>query len=407
MGTSVAVTATNSQSLPPVVVCVADDLSGANVTASLLRDAGLAPVYVLADEGYARLPPGTQACVVNTGTRDSDEAAAAERFRKLVRRLKGELADRLILWSKRIDSTLRGHIALELAALREELAASLALFAPAFPEAGRTTVGGYQLVGAQLAGEAYGSSRSLLAALAREAGFASVELLPLHLLRAGSDVANLLPKLPRQTALIADAMTNADLQRLAEGTVSLWLKGALAVDSGPYTGALAAAGIRRGLWEAAFFPVLAIIGARSPLTQKQLEHLAQAHPDLVRLDPAFSAEEAREAARAAVILLSPRDDRDIPRSLDELGAATERLLSYLESSPALLISGGWTASKVLSRLGFEELEAYGELLPLVPLARIRGGRLDGWLLATKGGLVGDETALTRAVSLLRLVRRSL
>lgn len=395
--------AVGSQSLAPAVVCLADDLSGANVTASLLRDAGLAPVYVLADERYSRLPPEAQGYVVNTGTRDDLESSAAECLRKLVRRLKEELANRPILWSKRIDSTLRGHISLELAALRDEFQASLTLLAPAFPEAGRTTVGGHQLVGRQFASAAIGSTRSDLAALVREAGFASVALL-----RAGDEIAGLLRKLPRQAALIADASTNADLRRLAEDTWELWLKGALAVDSGPYTAALAAAGVRHGLWEAASFPMLVIIGARSALMQRQLEHLARAHPDLVRLNPAFSAQEAQEAMRTGgAVLLSADHGHDVARSLDELGVAAERLLSHFQRPPALLISGGWTASRVLSRFGVEALEAYGELLPLVPLARIRGGRLDGTLLATKGGLVGDETALTRAVSLLRLVRRSI
>lgn len=395
--------AAGHQSLAPVVVCLADDLSGANVTASLLRDVGLAAVYVMADERYSRLPPEAQGYVVNTGTRDGDEAAAAERLCKLVRRLKGELADRPILWSKRIDSTLRGHITTELAALRDELEASLTLLAPAFPEAGRTTVGGYQLFGTDLAAEAGGSPCSHLAALAQEAGFISVGLLG-----SGDEVSSLITKLPQRAALIADASTNADLRRLARVTLSLWLKGALAVDSGPYTAALVAAGARRGLWEAAFFPVLVIIGARSALIQRQLEHLARAHPGLVQLNPAFTAEEAQEAmGSGGAILLWSGDDQDIPASLEELGVATERLLSYFEIPPALLISGGWTASRVLSRFGIEALEAYGELLPLVPLTRIRGGLLDGTLLATKGGLVGDETALTRALSLLRLIGRSL
>lgn len=47
---------------------------------------------------------------------------------------------------KKMDSTLRGHIAQECVSLREGLEVDCVLIAPAYPEEGRQTVGGYQLV---------------------------------------------------------------------------------------------------------------------------------------------------------------------------------------------------------------------------------------------------------------------
>jgi D-threonate/D-erythronate kinase len=47
---------------------------------------------------------------------------------------------------KKIDSTLRGHVAQECLTMMQELNADCALIVPAFPSEGRQTIGGYQLV---------------------------------------------------------------------------------------------------------------------------------------------------------------------------------------------------------------------------------------------------------------------
>ena len=68
----------------------------------------------------------------------------------------GRLAGRGVLY-KTVDSTLRGHIAEELEACFAASGRKALVFAPAFPQAGCTTVRGIQLVdGIPVSESAYG-----------------------------------------------------------------------------------------------------------------------------------------------------------------------------------------------------------------------------------------------------------
>jgi hypothetical protein len=213
-----------------IIVYLTDDLTGATSSASLLYEAGLAGIQLLACEDLEQPLPPAQAYIVNVASRDVDEALAKERLRESIRRLKRGLLGKQVLWGKRIDSTLRGHIAGELKTLHAELTKPL-LIAPAFPQAGRSTIGGYQLVDGRLV---VGYLPSLLAGL-------DAELLGLHGLRAGK-------KPTFFKTVIADAIEDADLKALAESTFESWLAGAIVIDSGPYLAQLAAMGLARGLW---------------------------------------------------------------------------------------------------------------------------------------------------------------
>ncbi len=81
---------------------------------------------------------------LNTQSRHQDPKVAEAQVRKAVRLLKEKLGAEN--YYKKIDSTLRGHIAHECLGFLDELNGDCALIAPAFPQQGRLTVGGYQLV---------------------------------------------------------------------------------------------------------------------------------------------------------------------------------------------------------------------------------------------------------------------
>ncbi|MEB3245072.1 MAG: four-carbon acid sugar kinase family protein [Vampirovibrionales bacterium] len=85
-----------------------------------------------------------KAWVLNTQSRHSSAATAAEITADAFKLLKSRL--NCDLYYKKIDSTLRGHVAAECLAAVEALEADCGVIVPAFPEQGRQTVGGYQLV---------------------------------------------------------------------------------------------------------------------------------------------------------------------------------------------------------------------------------------------------------------------
>ena len=132
---------------------LADDLTGALGSAARLRAGGLEPVVVWRPEDLPReFRP--RAAVVDMRTRDSPAgprataAAWAERLRKMD----------CTRFEQRIDSTLRGTHAEELAGLLDgaDLRDAVVVAVPAWPDAGRSCSGGVQCgveVGPALFGE--------------------------------------------------------------------------------------------------------------------------------------------------------------------------------------------------------------------------------------------------------------
>jgi len=129
---------------------VADDLTGACDTA-LQFFSSHANSHVLLN--FQRLPqaqPGSdpasenQVWSINTSSRHLEAHEAQARVRHAVALCRDRFG--VENFYKKIDSTLRGNIAQECLSMLEELKAQCAVIAPAYPQAGRRTVGGYQLV---------------------------------------------------------------------------------------------------------------------------------------------------------------------------------------------------------------------------------------------------------------------
>ena len=133
---------------------LADDLAGAHDAAIPFAKRGFA-VAVVSDSNRLDRFDSADLIVLNTNTRSCGEAQAACRVGAAcdaIRTRSGSLI------YKKIDSTLRGHVGFEIDLVSDMMGFGLAICAPAFPEMGRTTVGGYQLLdgvpvrGADMAG---------------------------------------------------------------------------------------------------------------------------------------------------------------------------------------------------------------------------------------------------------------
>lgn len=396
----------------PLIVSLADDLTGANINASLLSEAGLPSVHVVQrhqlDTG---LPPG-EAIVVDMECRDVDETESLVRVREATLAVQRALGGRQALWNKRVDSTLRGHISAELAALLGILEPKGTILAPAFPTAGRRTQGGRQLWPQE------GSRRvhDLTAAppmheddllrLMERAGL-EVELVTTD--SESMERLEQVAELASGSGHVVDASEEGHLRRLALASFEAWRAGALTVCSGPYLGKLAGVGLERGVWRVARPPpILLVIGTRSPVTREQLDYLHLTGVGVVEVSTTDRLPDCATLCRASEIALVAGDYRtSIDADLQRLCTLTERVLEKLDSPGphSLLISGGRTATTFLRQAGYASLEIQGELLPLISLGLLRGGHLHGSLVATKGGLVGDRGTLAQAIKLLRLFRR--
>ena len=124
---------------------IADDLTGANDTALQFYLKGANCQILLEDKSAEPLNmKGTQVWAISTETRNMDAEPAALKVADATRRFMETInAD---YYFKKIDSTLRGNIAVEVLAVLETLGMDAALMVPAFPQEGRVTIGGYHLL---------------------------------------------------------------------------------------------------------------------------------------------------------------------------------------------------------------------------------------------------------------------
>ena len=121
---------------------LADDLAGAHDAAIPFAKRDFA-VAVLSDPERLDRFDSADLIVLNTNTRSCGEAEAADRVGAACEAIRDRSGS---LIYKKIDSTLRGHVGFEIDLVCNRMGFDLAVCAPAFPEMGRTTVGGYQLL---------------------------------------------------------------------------------------------------------------------------------------------------------------------------------------------------------------------------------------------------------------------
>ncbi len=368
----------------------ADDLTGACDTGAPFAARGLETLVVVQDvDGPPALPRETPTVlVVDTESRAATAEEARARARAAGSALKA--GSPRILY-KKVDSTLRGHVAAELDGMLDGSGLAVAILAPAFPGQRRTVVDGCLRVDGQPAGEtaiardpAFPPTGASVLALSAAGGVAPVTSLPLPTVRHGPDeVARRLHRFVGTggRVLVADAETDADLSVLAvaslDGPVLLTGSAGLAVA----LAARLAAGSRER--EAPPLqlrrPMLVVAGSAHPATRAQIGRLGR-RPDLTVLAPPASEgadDPARRPETAARLAESAR-------------ARVER------SRPGtLLLTGGETAIAVLRALGAGGLRLAGEIEPGIALGALVGGPFDGLVLVTKAGGFGDAETLVR------------
>lgn len=127
-----------------VVGIVADDLTGANDTALQFQLKGANTQILLDEEVVPVNLKSTQTWAISTESRNIEPEAAYEKTKSAVQFLKENINPDF--YYKKIDSTVRGNIAVEVLAMLEALEMDAAIIIPAFPAEGRVTVGGYHLL---------------------------------------------------------------------------------------------------------------------------------------------------------------------------------------------------------------------------------------------------------------------
>ena len=388
------------------VAIVADDLTGAADAAVAFADGRTRA------EVQLRAAGGSDADVlaVDTATRDQDAAAAGERVAAAVRRL---APLQPACWFKKVDSTLRGHVAAEVAAFAGSLGGRRLVVAPAYPRQGRVTLGGLQHVVGRPVADDQGDCH--LPTLLAPAGLPILSLSAPEAARPGR-LAALLAWAAAGSLCLCDAASDDDLDRIVVGA---W-------HSGVPVGFVGSAGLAEALYRArcgapcrpatpAYAPdrALLLVGTLHPASRGQLGALARCRglsPIMAPMGPGGD-EPARLAAligrvdaalrsEGVAVLATPADPvafrhHAIAEELAGLAADCIRATGVRR----VFVTGGEVARALCDAFAVTRLAVRGRVDEGVPALEALDG-LPGLELVTKAGGFGDEGALLRILACL-------
>lgn len=390
-----------------LVAVIADDLTGSADTGVQFVRAGYRTAVVF--RGRTAPSDDLDALVFDTDSRTMPPRPAARRVTEA-----GRVARESRIVYKKIDSTLRGPVAAELAAALGATGRERAVVAPAFPAAGRTTAGGVQLVHGVPVHETEmrndprtpvreGHVPSLLEDPTSSVGTLSVEDL--------EDPERVQRVLRENAWTVVDAGRDADLEALVRAVPDpehvLWAgsAGLAAALGAVYPGP----GVADDVSRRAARRVLVVIGSLSGVSREQLGRLTDEYGDVavpVRLGRRGAVRRAVAAARRALsggacaVVHSPgRASVGTRAETMKSLAAVAAVLSEQGLFDGLVLTGGATAVGVSRRVRASGIRLGGEVEAGVPAGALIGPK--PYPVVTKAGAFGGPDTLVGAVEFLR------
>ncbi|WP_342595389.1 4-hydroxythreonine-4-phosphate dehydrogenase PdxA [Salinicola lusitanus] len=399
------------------LLILADDLTGTADSAVGCTLLGLSTEVMLS----ATAVSGCDAVAIDLDSRACSAEEAAERHRACLTQWK----HRYRYLFKKVDSTLRGNVAAEIASLVPS--AGMAIVAPAYPATGRTTRDGRQWLHERpveetevWTNEGIGGRADLVGMLeGAELTTRRLDLSTLH--ETDAVVSDTLRQYQQEgvQAVVCDALTAGDLERVAmlsaplagvfwvgSAGLGLALPGALGLSGRPQPGPPPVPRRR---------PTMIVVGSMSGISHAQADALVAADPALevvvveagdlsngasdAPASPALTSlhqriQQTLQAGNDIMVRLAQPDDRDAaegPRLSRELGELLAPLLAALDR---LIVTGGATARALLMAADITQLGLVDA--PDTGMARLttphRGRTLE---VITKAGGFGDVDAFQR------------
>ena len=410
---------------------VADDLTGAADSGAAFAQRGW-----VTEVFWGGTPPDEDAAVwaFDADSRRCASGEAGRRHRDALRRYL--TPDRLLF--KKIDSTLRGQPAAEIAALcatLQELGrTTLGIFAPANPAMGRITRDGHVFVRAEPLERTetwrreHSYENADLAAILVSAGLRPIKL-PLAQVRADApELRKALHAFAAEAArepgtiVICDSENDDDLCRIAGAARGLAATG-FYIGTAGLAKALAAQGPlpqpRVISLEPTTRGTLIAIGSPAQASRAAARKLAvylNVRP--VRIDGSAlrrfdSAAEVMFAlsimgqvatGNDVVAVLEPVEGSESPPDPGHARIFAATLADALKHMGALIVSGGETATALLAQCQVHGIRLLGEIEPGLALGMTRGKVQVP--IVTKPGAFGDENCLIRCVDRMREQRQT-
>ena len=401
---------------------LADDLTGATDSGAQFASRG---IDTFVSWGDSKSAGETPVVAWDLATRQLEPAAAAAKHEAAVRRL---LAPGRRLY-KKIDSTLRGQPAAEIAALhatlRELSRPAQGIFAPANPAMGRTTrdsrvlVNGQPLEDSETWRREHSYRDANLAAILRDAGL-TVQVITLDAVRGDARALRAQFEGASDSLVVCDAETDADLDTIVKASFDVagffigtaGLAKAIAARSPaqqrkipagvrPASGVLTVVGSMAGASHAAVRELAATPGVHRVCVSRQL--LMGAWDDTPgRPDTAYQIARMLESGTDVVVEIEPASDAEARPDVRLVDRLAKFLVPALWHISGLIVTGGETAAALFAEWWGDSIILVGEAEPglalgILPLEERRIP------VIIKPGAFGDAGCLVRSRARLRSI----
>jgi uncharacterized protein YgbK (DUF1537 family) len=408
------------------VIVIADDLTGAGDAGLQFRKRGLSTIVLTDlerfDEEYQRF----EVICFDAATRYETPKKVTQKLGKIANLLKKKKAPRLVF--KKVDSALRGHVALEVDFLLNALQLPYAVVAPAFPLLNRVTVEGVHLVGGRPVAESeFGRELppslrdSSLPSLIKEETSRVVTHIFVERVRLGDRaLAQAVDTVVHEgaTVITFDASTNEDLRTIARASLAKPAPPLLVGSAGL---ADRVAETFSAILSSRTRASLVLAGSLSSATRHQVDYAARqgAHHAMVdaRLvqqalaargnhSPFYQDLIARLGKGQSVIvttygLREPEDEAALKSVYRFLGKLAKEILAEPSLVTGLVLTGGEMAFQILQALEASGVGLEGEVEPAIPFGRLIGGEFEGLPVITKAGSFGAEDTLWHCLDFMR------
>ena len=418
------------------VAIIADDLTGANDTALQFHLKGANTQILLSEDIDPINAKNTQTWALSTESRNIEPHEAFEKAQRAARFFVEKINPDYFY--KKIDSTIRGNIAVEVLAILDTLEWDASIIIPAFPAESRVTVGGYHLLKGvpiertEMARDPHSPIfeshlPTLLKSQLHEENKDLVGSIELSTIMKGAgpilrDLNNLIKS--GKKLIVMDAVSTVDIEQIV-----------LAMDKSEYrilpTGTAAAAQVLSDLWFSDFksehitktlpeLPKFVVSGSATQITANQIEKLEEADEFenllVINLDmKTVLAGVSDEIVNRIVNNLGQNNIVVVHTSTlvrdfdgfsedslnaeltkanlanvitDFLAELTQKVVAQKEL--ILITLGGETSYKCCSAIGATQLQLIDEVAPAIALSLDHNAQ---WIVTKSGNLGGVNTLI--------------
>lgn len=410
-------------------IVIADDLTGSNATCSLFKKIGLRAASILKLQGDINYD--VDVISYSTASRGLDKEEAYKKVSEAIKILKNK---DVLVYNKRIDSTLRGNIGTEINAMLDNLEDDrIAIVIPSYPDSGRIVVNKTMLVnGVLLENSDAGKDpktpikTSCVESLIQKGIKYSSTYFTLSDIEQPIEeiVKKIQEAIKKSRVLIFDAVNNEDIIKISKAIINSDIN-IVTVDPGPFTLYYSKELQKKNHLEK---KILMVIGSVTATTKKQIEYILQEEDIFLvkmKVEDFFEKETCLKEIERVIsyikkgiasydlflVTTSPIGDEkkaDLQKLAENLNTTVEeiskiiantltetvvKILKETEKFEGVYSSGGDITIALLEKLKAIGVEIREEVIPLAAYGRLIGGDFPNLKLVSKGGMVGDEKTI--------------